>query len=216
MMLTPQQHMGNETMLDTTPKLFLHVGCGPARKENTTKEFSQDGWEEVRFDIDPSVSPDYVGTMTDMSAVKNDFVNAVYSSHNIEHLYPHEVTKALAEFKRVLKEDGFLVITCPDIQEVAKLVAEDKLLEAAYISPAGPISPLDIIFGYRAAIAQGNFYMAHRCGFTETVLRGELTAAGFPSVATIRRPQAYDLWAIATVKPMSDHTLRELATAHFP
>ncbi|MDO8705893.1 MAG: methyltransferase domain-containing protein [Sulfuricaulis sp.] len=62
--------------------------------------------------------------MTDMSAVATGSVDAVYSSHNIEHLYPHEVPVALAEFRRVLRGDGLLVIACPDLQSVCALVAE--------------------------------------------------------------------------------------------
>ena len=132
-------------MTESRAKTFLHVGCGPARKENTTREFSLGHWRELRFDIDENVYPDYIGTMTDMSAIGDSSVDAIYSSHNIEHLYVHEVAEALSEFKRVLNEDGFLVLTCPDLQEVAKLVAEDKLMEAAYQSPAGAITPLDIL-----------------------------------------------------------------------
>ena len=197
-------------------KKFLHVGCGPARKENTTAEFSSDHWHELRFDIDPNVTPDIIGTMTDMSAVGDSCVDAVYSSHNIEHLYAHEVGQALSEFKRVLKKDGFLVITCPDLQEVAKLIAADKLIDPAYTSPAGPISPLDILYGFRPSIARGNTYMAHRCGFTETVLRGTLIANGFAGVATKRRPFAFDLWAVASVSPVSEGELKRLAEKHFP
>mgnify|MGYP001203599076 FL=1 len=197
-------------------KKFLHVGCGPARKENITGEFSLSHWHELRFDIDPNVTPDIVGTMTDMSALENAYVDAIYSSHNIEHLYAHEVAEALSEFKRVLNEDGFLILTCPDLQEVAKLVAEDKLLEPAYTSPAGPITPLDILYGFRPSIAQGNTYMAHRCGFTETVLRGTLVANGFTAVATMRRPSAFDLWAVASVCARSEDELKSLAGKHFP
>jgi hypothetical protein len=51
---------------------------------------------------------------------------------------------ALQEFLRVPKPEGFAVITCPDLQSVCALVAEDKLTDAAYDSPAGPIAPLDI------------------------------------------------------------------------
>ena len=43
---------------------FLHVGCGPKRKDKTTAGFAD--WIELRFDIDVSVAPDLVGTMTDM------------------------------------------------------------------------------------------------------------------------------------------------------
>ena len=203
-------------MAERRIKTFLHVGCGPAHKQKTTAEFSSDNWRELRFDIDASVNPDYVGTMTDMTAIEDNFVDAIYSSHNIEHLYAHEVAEALSEFKRVLNEDGFLVLTCPDLQEVAKLVAEDKLTEPAYTSPAGPITPLDILYGFRPSIAQGNTYMAHRCGFTQSVLRGTLVANGFASVATMRRPAAYDLWAIASIPKLSEERLRDIAQSHFP
>lgn len=159
-------------------KSFLHVGCGPKHKDQTTKAFNSSEWTEKRLDIDPSVTPDLVGTMTDMSSVPSGSVQAVFSSHNIEHLYPHEVPVALAEFYRVLSEDGFVVITCPDLQSVCKLVADDKLTEPAYVSPAGPIAPIDIIYGHRPPMAEGNLYMAHRCGFTKRVLIATLQAAG--------------------------------------
>ena len=102
-------------------KTFLHVGCGPKRKDQTTRGFVSTDWHELRLDIDKSVQPDIIGTMTDMSAVADASVDAIFSSHNIEHLYPHEVPLALAEFKRVLRPDGFAVITCPDLQSVCAL-----------------------------------------------------------------------------------------------
>ena len=119
---------------------LLHVGCGLKHKHQTTKGFQTEAWEEIRLDIDPSVKPDVLGTMTDMAAIETRSVDAIYSSHNIEHLYPHEVPAALSEFIRVLADDGFAVITCPDLQSVCALVAQDKLLDAAYNSPAGPIA----------------------------------------------------------------------------
>lgn len=197
-------------------KRFLHVGCGQKRKDRTTAGFNTAQWVEVRLDIDASVAPDIIGTMTDMAAVADGSVNAVFSSHNIEHLYPHEVPLALAEFKRVLSTDGFAVITCPDLQSVCALVAQNKLTEPAYTSPAGPITPLDILYGHRPALAQGNLYMAHRCGFTQTVLTATLQAAGFSSIASRSRPTHYDLWALASVQALPEAQLRDLALAHFP
>lgn len=193
---------------------FLHVGCGPKRKDRTTGGFAE--WNELRFDIDASVAPDLIGTMTDMSAVASESVDAVFSSHNIEHLYPHEVSVALAEFLRVLTPNGFTVITCPDLQAVCALVADDKLTEPAYTSPAGPISPLDILYGHRPAMALGNLYMAHHCGFTQKVLAGTLQAAGFKHTATMKRGAPYfDLWALATKNEISEDALRALAQNHF-
>lgn len=197
-------------------KTFLHVGCGPKHKDQTTRGFAQADWHELRLDIDASVAPDVVGTMTDMSAVKDGTVQAVFSSHNIEHLYPHEVPVALAEFKRVISDDGFVVITCPDLKSVCALVAEDKLTEPAYTSPAGPITPLDILYGHRPPMARGNLYMSHRCGFTQKVLAGTLQASGFASVITMARPRAFDLWALATKTACDEQALRVLASQHFP
>ena len=55
-------------------------------------------------------------------------------------------------------------------------MAEGKLTDAAYVSPAGPIAPIDVLFGYRPQLAIGNLYMAHHCGFTEKALSGTLIA----------------------------------------
>lgn len=198
-------------------KTFLHIGCGPMRKDDTTKAFNTEDWQEIRFDIDQSVNPDLVGTMTDMSEVPDQHVDAIFSAHNIEHLYAHEVPIALKEFIRVLKPGGFLVVTCPDLQSVCQLVADDKLLEPAYTLPAGPIAPIDILYGHRPAMARGNLYMAHRCGFTARTLTGTLQGMGFKAVASTRRGHpAYDLWAVACKDEIAEADIRALAAAHFP
>jgi len=195
-------------------KSFLHVGCGPNRKDRTTAGFVD--WNEIRFDIDESVQPDLIGTMTNMSAVSSESIDAVFSSHNIEHLYPHEVPVALSEFLRVLKPDGFAVITCPDLQSVCALVADDKLTEPAYTSQAGPISPLDILYGHRPQLTNGNLYMAHRCGFTQKVLTGTLKFAGFKGVASMKRGAPFfDLWALASKENLNEEALIALAHVHF-
>jgi SAM-dependent methyltransferase len=154
--------------------------------------------------------------MTDMSAVATGSVDAVVSSHNIEHMYPHEVPLALAEFVRVLKPDGRLLVTCPDLQSVCARVAQGELASPLYESDAGPISALDIMYGHRGAMAAGNLFMAHRCGFTLQVLADTLQACGFPRTAGIARPEAFDLWAVASKAALNDDDIRALAVLHLP
>jgi SAM-dependent methyltransferase len=198
-------------------KVFLHVGCGGARKENTTATFAGPDWKELRLDINPAVQPDFIGSTTDMKMVESESVDAIFSSHNIEHLFAHEVPQAMHEFLRSLKPDGFAVITCPDLQSVAALIAADKLTETAYMSPAGPIAPLDILYGHRPSLAAGNLYMAHKCGFTKKVLGATLLQCGFRHAATSERGAPYfDLWAVATKGSIDEEGLRELAGQHFP
>lgn len=198
-------------------KKFLHVGCGINTKANTTAAFATNEWQEIRYDIDPAVEPDIVGSMLDMQGIDDGTMDAIYSSHNIEHLYPHQVPVALAEFKRVLGADGYAVITCPDLQSIAELVAEDKLTDVAYVSPAGPIAAIDMLYGYRPALQQGNDFMAHKCGFTAKVMTATLTNCGFKSIASARRPAPhFDLWALACVEEIAEDSLLALAKAHFP
>lgn len=197
-------------------KKLLHVGCGQKTLANIPVRFDPAEWEEIRLDIDPSVKPDIIGSTANMPAVETASIDVVFSSHNIEHLYWHEVPLALAEFRRVLKPDGFLLVTCPDLQEIARLVVEDKLTETVYHSPAGPIAPIDILYGHRASMARGNLFMAHRCGFTMKALLGTLKAAGFKAIAGKRRPQTFNLWAIASSAVLGKDQLAELARQILP
>lgn len=195
---------------------FLHVGCGPARKPNVAACFLSDDWQEIRLDIDPAAGPDILCSMLDMAPVPSASVDAVYSSHNIEHLYPHEVGIALAEFFRVLKPDGLLVLTCPDLQSVCRLVAADRLTETAYTAPVGPIAPLDILYGYRPQLAEGKLFMAHRTGFTLRTLVEVVRTAGFRSVAGRSRDNLFDLWIVASKALLPEIEIRRLSETHLP
>ena len=59
------------------------------------------------------------------------------------------------------------------------MIAQDKLLEVLYESSSGPVSPIDILFGNRKEIFEGNEYMAKKGGFTYTALDRVFFEAGF-------------------------------------
>jgi SAM-dependent methyltransferase len=167
-------------------KQVLHVGCGHPDPQKLPAAFRNGDWQEVRVDIDPKAKPDIVSSMLDMSMIADQSFDALYSSHNLEHLYPHEVPIALREFVRILKPDGFVSVRMPDMQAVAVLIAEDKLEDTAYVSPAGPIAPLDIVYGLRAETATGNHFMAHKTGFTANTLLRALVMNGFAQAQVLR------------------------------
>src|SRR5215471_20169990 len=97
-------------------KIVLNVGCGYPLRQKLHPHFHGAEWREVRLDLDPAVRPDIVCSITDMRPVAASSADAVWSSHNLEHLQRHEVPQALAEFVRVLKPGGFLLLTVPDLQ----------------------------------------------------------------------------------------------------
>ncbi len=192
------------------PRRVLHVGCGDATLQNMPDGFQDGSWAEVRFDIDPTMKPDIIGTITNMSGVADNSVDAVYSSHNIEHVFEHEVDVVLREFLRVIRPGGFVIVTCPDLQTIAAAVADDRLTTPLYHSPAGPISAHDILYGHGASIERGSTYMAHKCGFTETTLQSHAQAAGFAMIGTRRRKRHLDLWLVGTKQRMDDQDVRAL------
>lgn len=200
-----------------TMKNLLHVGCGPDRKDRTTAGFAKPHWRETRLDIDTGVSPDIVGNIQDLGMLADGAMDGIYASHVLEHLYAHEVPGALAECHRVLNDTGIFVMTSPDLQVVAEFIAKGNLIDPVCVSPAGPIAPIDMVYGFRPALQQGLDHMAHRCGFTRPVLGNLLMAAGFRKVAVMRRAHpAYDLWAVATRWDASDAELGALMDLHFP
>jgi hypothetical protein len=198
-------------------RILLHVGCGGSTKQQIAPAFRGDDWREIRLDMDAAVAPNIVASMTDMSTVPDATVDAIYSSHNIEHLYPHEVPTAFAEFYRVLKPDGFLVLTCPDLQSICSLVVNDKLDAPAYLTPSGePIAPLDVLYGHRQSMARGNLFMAHRCGFTQRTIMEEARQAGFKIGHSLQRPAVFDLWLLAFKSEVSMDQLMEQVKVFLP
>lgn len=177
---------------------MLNVGSGPQSPQRLHAVFRDARrWQETRLDVDSAVKPDILCSVVDMQGVVPDAsVDAIWSSHNIEHLHDHEVPLALAEYRRVLKPDGFLLLRCPDIESVAQAILKIGLDAVAYVSPAGPITPLDMLYGHRASIAAGSAHMRHHTGFTDVRFGQLLLEAGFASVHTLR-DGGYDLWALA-------------------
>jgi SAM-dependent methyltransferase len=125
-----------EEALQTRRKLLVNLGSGPRRLTRLPAMFAE--WREFRVDVDPGADPDLVADITDLSAIKSGTVDAVWSAHCIEHLYLHQVRKALEEAHRILADDGFLCLIVPDLQSIASYLVNDRLLDTVYQSAAGP------------------------------------------------------------------------------
>jgi SAM-dependent methyltransferase len=177
-------------------KRVLNGGSGPQSGTSLHAIFKNGGWSEVRLDINPATVPDVIGSITNMRAsFSSASFDAVWSSHSLEHLDSYEVPAALREFRRVLKPDGFALITCPDLESVVAALLEHGPDHVSYVSAIGPITSLDMLFGHSGSIAAGNRHMSHRTGFTAGRLGNLLLGAGF--VTALTRSVGFDLWALA-------------------
>jgi predicted SAM-dependent methyltransferase len=175
-------------------KLLVNLGSGPKRLSRLPAVLAE--WREFRVDIDPTSAPDLLADLTDLSAINSGSADVVWAAHCIEHLYLHEVTKALEEARRILADDGFLCVIVPDLQSIASYLETDRLLDTVYESPAGPVTAHDMMFGFSRDLASGHPRMAHNCGFTAGVLLRKLREAHFVDIVLRRRP-TLELAAVA-------------------
>jgi len=180
-------------------RVLLNAGCG--EPDNTRLPRFLQKWKQIRVDIDPDLKPDLVADITDLSAIPDGTADGVWASHCIEHLFAYQVPKALAEFRRVLRDTGFACIIVPDLQAIAHWIATDRLQETIYESLAGPVTAHDMVWGFGRAIALGKTAMAHRCGFTPTLFLQHLKDAGFAEIVLRRRRNRLELAALALRRP---------------
>lgn len=184
-----------DEMASNPVRKLLHIGSGPKSKTNLPKEFSD--VDETRLDIDEKVSPDVVADMRDLSMLEEEDFDVVYSAHNLEHLYSHEVVATLTQWRRVLKVGGFVEIRCSDLTAVCKAVVEQGLTKPLYESAAGPIAPIDILYGHADSIRGGNLLMANKTGFTKGTLATVLRLAGYSKARIAENAAGYELIARA-------------------
>ncbi|MBF0214700.1 MAG: class I SAM-dependent methyltransferase [Magnetococcales bacterium] len=150
-----------------------------------------EGYEHRLLDIDPAVNPDVLCDARRLTTLQAERFEAVYCSHNLEHYHHHEVNGVLGGFLHVLKSRGFAHILVPDLQQVMRITLERglDLEDVLYQSAAGPITVLDVLYGYGVEIERsGHDYFAHKTGFTQTSLLKALQRAGFAKIYCWTRP----------------------------
>jgi SAM-dependent methyltransferase len=155
------------------PRSVLVPGSGPG----ACKEWEDQGFKITRLDIESRNKPDVVGSMVAMGEIGP--FDVVYCCHALEHLYPHEVNRALSEFKRVLKPGGAAVVVVPDLEDVKP---NNDVLE---YPDSGAITGLHLFYGDHREIEQFP-YMAHHCGFIAETMKFALEQAGFGLCQALR------------------------------
>jgi SAM-dependent methyltransferase len=160
-------------------KRLLNVGGG-SKSIQLPPEYT--GFEHVLLDIDPHGAPDIVLDGRQLGELAAAQFDAIYCSHNLEHYFRHDVPKVLGGFFHLLKPGGFAQIRVPDLTELMRRVVQGKidLEETLYVSPAGPIAPIDVIYGLGRQIeTSGVDFFAHKTGFSDQSLTRAVERAGF-------------------------------------
>tara|TARA_B100001248_G_scaffold11726_1_gene7605 strand:+ start:2748 stop:3401 length:654 start_codon:yes stop_codon:yes gene_type:complete len=133
--------------------LRLHLGCGEKSFDNF-----------INIDHRKTIATDYVCDIKSLPFRKNS-VETIESYHVIEHLGRHQAKEALINWFKILKNNGKIVIECPDFDEAVK----------EYID--GNESRIDNIFGYQRF--DGDI---HCFGYNFERLKNLLELVGFTNI----------------------------------
>lgn len=143
-------------------------------------------WDVVWLDLNPSLQPDLLMDARDLGTLEPEQFDAVFSSHCLEHIYPHDLRDVIHGMWHVLKPDGFADIRVPNVGRLFKLIAENgwDLDSHVYDSPGGPIAVRDVLWGYWPfqAYSHQPELQLHKNGFSRRTLGNLLLGSDFPSV----------------------------------
>lgn len=90
----------------------LNIGCG----KRVFKDY-------LNIDLDQRLNVDYPYLQSDAAKLPLDSECAeeILTVHIFEHFWPWDVQDILAEWKRVLKPGGMLIVECPNLERSAAL-----------------------------------------------------------------------------------------------
>ncbi len=141
----------------------LHIG-GQEKRE---------GWSIL--DALPGPDVDYVGNCKDLSFLPAESCAEVYASHVLEHLgYNGELQQTLSGIHRVLRPNGRLRVSVPDLEILCRLFLHPSL------DGPGQFHVMRMMFGGRMTD-----YDVHYVGLTFEFLGEFLELAGFRNIKRV-------------------------------
>jgi SAM-dependent methyltransferase len=103
----------------------LDLGCGPEKVIDTKECIGVDSCKDTAmFGI--AINPDVKADIKVLGLFAAGAVDAVFSSHALEHFYYREVPGILREWMRVLKIGGYLVLYLPDEDQYPKCAEPER------------------------------------------------------------------------------------------
>ena len=148
----------------------LHVGGGQ----------NKEGW--TFLNIQPSPDVDYLGDCSDLSEFPDESCDEIYASHVLEHLgYDKALPATLKGLLRILKPDGRLMISVPDMDVLCPILVNPDM------PPETRFLVMRMMFGGRE-----DPHDVHLVGLNEEILSKFLAEAGFAEIQRLPKFNIFD------------------------
>lgn len=125
----------------------------------------------INVDRQAKWNPDVVWDCTDLSIFESDTVDVIVLHQVLEHAECSKGAAMLHECRRVLRSGGSVIVSVPNIEELAKMFLRGQITHETYI-----ISVYGAYMGDEADF--------HKFGYTPLTLAESLYRAGFSRVET--------------------------------
>lgn len=148
-------------LLRASAEMGLHLGCGNRRIDGL-----------INCDLH-APDPDRRIDCRDLSSFGTETVDLIETHHMVEHLSFADTIVALREWSRVLKRNGRLVMTCPDLTVIAWRFLARRLRAWCERGSWANEYTLQMIYG-----SQEHEGMFHRSGYDKRIISELLSNAG--------------------------------------
>jgi predicted SAM-dependent methyltransferase len=141
---------------------MLNLGCGTMFKPDC-----------INFDCVElragSQATDIIGRIEDMTSLfRPDTFSAIFCAHAIEHLYPDDGRKLIADCFSLLMPKGVLVLEGPDIEKIIRSYKPGHIQEA-----------IRELYGIPKILQQYGEDWMHKWGWTGQLAAEDMTRCGF-------------------------------------
>ena len=161
-------------------KTVLHIGCeSENRFEGLNYIYSNDDWYEVKLTFKDNLDVDIYSQDCDLSMIGDEQFDAIWIPHKIDLFFEHEVEAIFKECLRILKTDGEIFITTPDLKLATEKAFRNGIDSVLYKVNDNEITPLDILYGFRSRIKSGDETVQHKSGYTAPYLAKLMRNCGF-------------------------------------
>ena len=162
--------------------MIIDLGSGPHPKPDANICVDFHPWPRVNVQHDLRVLP---------YPFADNMADKIYFGDVIEHLDKFIVPAVLKDILRILKPDGILDVTCPDIRWVCERIANNDWAEHANVDWLNPTpdpfeNAMSYVFGGWMTESEYKIPgMGHINGFDEAKLKRMLLEAGFKTAVRV-------------------------------